>query len=80
MTVQAKIETAAQNIPYAGSAVIAGGSILTFNQWMGLLGLLFSIAIGIATYLFNVRMQKRRERREIELHRKLMGEGDNSRP
>lgn len=69
MTLAAKADVVAQNSPYVGSAVIAGGSILTFNQWMGLLGLLISIALGLATFYFNVKMQKRREVREVELHK-----------
>lgn len=72
MSLDAKADVVAQNSPYVGSAVIAGGSILTFNQWMGLLGLLFSVLLGLATFWFNVQMQKRRERREIELHHKRM--------
>ncbi|WP_421921608.1 hypothetical protein [Marinobacter salarius] len=68
MTLAAKADVVAQNSPYVGSAVIAGGSILTFNQWMGLLGLLISIFLGLATFWFNVKMQKRREVRDIELH------------
>lgn len=68
MSLDAKLDTISQNSTYVGPAVIAGGSILTFNQWMGLLGLLFSVLLGVATFLFTVKIQKRREVREIELH------------
>ncbi|MGP4843326.1 hypothetical protein ACTXGQ_04270 [Marinobacter sp. 1Y8] len=72
MSFEAKTDALAQNMPYAGSGVLAGVSLLTFNQWMGLLGLLVSVILGFMTYRFNVRMQQRRDRREQEFHEKRM--------
>ncbi|WP_288365622.1 hypothetical protein [uncultured Marinobacter sp.] len=65
------IENKADSVA-AQSAYLANGSLavfgLTFNQAIGLAGLV----LGIATFAFNVWMQKRRDERETELHLKRM--------
>lgn len=67
MSLDAKADTiAAQSAYFANAGLAAYG--LTFNQAIGLAGLV----LGIATFGFNVWMQKRRDKREQEFHQKRM--------
>ncbi|MDG5498952.1 hypothetical protein [Marinobacter sp. BGYM27] len=68
MSLQAKADSLAANASYLTNGSLAVFGALTLNQLIGLAGL----GLGLLTLLFNVWMQRRRDRREQEFHERRM--------
>jgi len=65
---QIKAETAAQNVSYATNGIVFAWGAVSFNQVMMLIGTIFAVA----TYFTTLYFQRRRDRREHELHQHRM--------
>ena len=65
---QIKAESVAPATSYITNGFVFTWGAMTFNQVMMLIG----TALAIATFFVNLYFQRRRDRREQELHRKKM--------
>lgn len=61
---QLKIESAAPSLSYLANGFVFTWGMMTFNQIMMLIGTVFAVA----TYFTSLYFQRRRDRREQELH------------
>lgn len=65
---QLKAESVAPATSYVTNGLVFSWGAMTFNQVMMLIG----TVLALATFAVNLYFQKRRDRREQELHRKRM--------
>lgn len=62
---QLKIESAAPSLSYLANGFVFTWGMMSFNQMMMLIGTVFAVA----TYFTSLYFQRRRDRRERELHK-----------